>query len=96
MIVHAALFTVARTEAASASIDRWTDKEVVYMQWNITQPQNKMNKHKETETYGYREQTGDSWGGGRGQWVGKTGDRDQELQTLGYKIIHGKGTESIL
>ena len=37
------------------------------MQWNITQPQNKMNKHKETETYGYREQTGDYQRGGLGE-----------------------------
>ena len=55
---------------------------MVYMQWNITQPQNKTNNLKETETYSCREQTGDSWGGGGGQWMGKIGDRDQELQTF--------------
>ena len=58
---------------------------MVYMQWNITQPQNKTNKHKETETYSCKEQTGDSWGGGGGQWMGKIGDRDQELQTFREK-----------
>lgn len=66
---------------------------MVYMQWNVTQPQNKTNKHKETETH--MENKLVIPGVGVGAMDGQIGDRDHELQTCSYKITHGQGIESI-